>query len=69
MEAAKDMYKVYSKTSTIDLIKNCSRKKAQLWRLGDLNGYWVKKERARLQAMITQIEAVIESRKLQEPLF
>lgn len=69
MGTAKDMYKAYSGTSTVDLIKNLNRKKAQLWKLGDLNGYWVKKERARLQAMITQLEAVLEARRLQEPLF
>jgi len=69
MDTAKDMYKVYSKTSTADLIKNRNRKTVQLFRLGKLDGYWVRKEKERLAHMISQIDAVIESRKLQEPLF
>lgn len=69
MDTAKDMYKVYSKTPTIDLIKNRNKKIAQLRRLHGVEGYFVKKERARLEHMIGNIDAVIESRKLQEPLF
>jgi len=69
MDVAKDMYKVYSKTPTIDLIKNRNRKIAQLNRLDGIDGYFVKKERARLAHMIDNINAVIESRKLQDPLF
>jgi len=69
METAKDMYKVYSKTSTVDLIKNRNRKIRQLQKLDGIDGYFVKKERARLAHMISNIDAVIEARKLQEPLF
>jgi len=69
METAKDMYKVYSKTPTVDLIKNRNRKIAQLQRLHGITGYFVDKERARLAHMINNIDAVIEARKLQEPLF
>lgn len=69
MDTAKDMYKVYSKTATIDLIKNKGRKQLELMRLKNQHGYWVKKEVARLEHMIRQIDAVIEARKLQQPLF
>jgi len=69
MDTAKDMYKVYSKTSTIDLIKNKNRKIRQLQKLDGIEGYFVKKERARLAHMIDNINAVIEARKLQKPLF
>lgn len=69
MDTAKDMHKIYAKTSTADLIKNCNRKKAQLWRLKGLDGYFVQKERNRLAHMIDQIEAVIQSRVDQQPLF
>jgi hypothetical protein len=69
MDTAKDMYKVYSQTSTIDLIKNRNRKVAQMSRLLGLSGYFVNKERARLCHMIYQIDAVIAARKAQEPLF
>jgi len=69
MDTAKDMYKVYAKTSTLDLIRNRNRKFAQLCRLDGLDGYFVKKERARLAHMIGTIDAVIASRNLQAPLF
>jgi len=69
MNAAKDMYKVYAKTSTIDLMKNRSRKIAQLEKLKAIDGYWARKDIDRLAHMIHQIDAVIEARALQEPLF
>jgi len=69
MDTAKDMYKVYSRTSTLDLIKNRNRKYVAWRNLTHEKGYWAKKEQARLQHMINQIDAVIEARKLQEPLF
>jgi len=69
MNTAKDMHKVYSKTSTIDLIKNRNEKFRRLEKLDGLDGYFVKKERARLAHMIGTIDAVIASRKLKEPLF
>jgi len=68
MDTAKDMYKVYSRTSTIDLIKNRNRKLAQLHRLDGIRGYFTDKERNRLVHMIKQIDAVIEARALQIPL-
>jgi len=69
MKHTKDMMRVYEKTSTIDLIKNRNRKVAQLNRLSGVGGYFVKKERSRLAHMIDQIDAVIEARRLQNPLF
>jgi len=69
MDTFKDMYKVYSKTSTVDLIKNRNRKVAELSKLRDQFGYWAKKDKSRLAHMISQIDAVIEARRLQEPLF
>jgi len=68
MDTAKDMWKVYSRTSTIDLIKNKNRKLVQLHRLAGIDGYFVKKEVARLQHMISAIDAVIQSRVDQNPL-
>jgi len=69
MNTAKDMSKVYRNTPTIDLIKNRGRKLRQLIKLNQLNGYWAKKDRARLNHMIDQIEVELEARKLQQPLF
>jgi len=69
MDTAKDMYRVYSKTSTVDLIKNRNKKIRELNKIRGLGGYWVKKDVLRLVHMIAQIDAVIESRRLQEPLF
>lgn len=69
MNYAKDMYKVYSKTSTIDLIKNKGRKLLQLQEVEQYNTYFAKKDRARLRELIDQIDAVLEARRLQDPLF
>jgi len=69
VDTAKDMFKVYSRTSTADLIKNRNKKTVQIFRLGKISGYWAQKERNRLAHMINQIDAVIEARRLQEPLF
>ncbi len=69
MDTAKDMYKVYAKTPTMDLVRNRNRKYRQLLRLDGLDGYFVGKERARLEHMIEQIDAVIAHRALQIPLF
>jgi len=68
MDTAKDMWKVYSRTATIDLIKNRNRKVAQLHRLDGIRGYFTDKERNRLVHMIKQLDAVILSRAQQEPL-
>jgi len=69
VNTAKDMYKVYAKTSTLDLIRNRNAKVRRLEKLDGLDGYFVKKERARLAHMIGNIDAVIAARKLKEPLF
>jgi len=69
VNTAKDMYKVYSKTSTINLIKNRNKKIRELTGLHHEYGYWAKKDKDRLEHMIKQLDAVIEARKLQEPLF
>jgi len=68
MDTAKDMYKVYAKTSTIELVRNRNRKFRQLLRLDGIDGYFVNKERDRLMHMIKQIDAVIAQRALQMPL-
>jgi len=69
MDTAKDMYLVYSKTSTMDLIKNKFRKQHELAKLSGFNSYWAKKEKARLEYLIKQIDAVIQSRVDQVKLF
>lgn len=69
MDTAKDMFKVYAKTSTVDLVKNRNRKYRRLLQLDGLDGYFVLKERARLEHMIKQIDSVIAFRALQIPLF
>jgi len=66
---AKDMAKVYFNTPTIDLLKNRSRKVVQLENLRKVDGYWSKKDIARLAHMIDQIDAVLAARAAQEPLF
>jgi len=69
MDTAKDMHKVYSKTATIDLMKNRSRKCVQLEQLIKVNGYWAQKDINRLKHMIMQIDAVLAARALEDPLF
>lgn len=69
MKTAKNMEKVYLNTSTVDLIRNKGKKQCQLLKIQKMRGYWANKERARLNHMIQQIDAVIESRALQKPLF
>ena len=66
---AKDMAKVYAKTSTIDLIRNRAKKIRQLEKISGYNTYFAKKDRARLVHMIDQIEVELEARALQIPLF
>jgi len=66
---AKDMSKVYFKTATIDLIKNKGRKTLALMRARREGGYFAKKEIARLEYQIAQIDAVLASRSAQFPLF
>jgi len=68
-KAAKDMEKVYFNTSTVDLLKNRSRKVVQLANLRKVDGYWCKKDIARLEHMINQIDAVLASRAAQKPIF
>jgi len=66
---AKDMSKVYRNTPTIDLIKNRGRKMLALMRAQQEWGYFAKKEVARLQYQIAQIDAEIAARDAQMPLF
>lgn len=66
---AKDMSSVYRNTPTIDLIKNKGRKMRQLLQARQYNTYFAKKDRARLQYMIDQIDAELDARALQKPLF
>jgi len=67
--AAKDMSKVYRNTPTVDLIKNKGRKMRKLMQAQQYNTWFAKKDRARLQYQIDQIDAELESRALQKPLF
>jgi len=68
-KTAKDMSKVYRNTSTIDLIKNKGKKLRQLHKAQEYNTYFAKKDRARLQHMIDQIDVELAARAAQEPLF
>jgi len=69
MGISKDMRKVYQGTSTIDLIKNKGKKVRQLQKISGYNTYFAKKDRARLIDMIDQIDAELEARAAQQPLF
>jgi len=66
---AKDMSNVYRNTPTIDLIGNKGRKELALMRARRAGGYFGKKEVARLEYQIAQIDAVLASRAAQSPLF
>lgn len=66
---AKDMSKVYRNTPTIDLIKNRGRKMCKLMIARQYNTYFAKKDRARLEYQIHQIDVELEARALQKPLF
>jgi len=68
-KVAKDMRKVYQNTSTADLIKNKHRKQVELAKLRDFRSYWAGKDRARCAALIDQINAELEARAAQIPLF
>jgi len=68
-KTAKDMSKVYEKTPTIELIRNKGRKQLQLQKALMMGGYWAKKECARLEHMIDQIDAELACRAAQKPLF
>jgi len=68
-QVAKDMSKVYRNTPTDNLKKNLGRKMHERNQLYGKSNYWAKKERARLDHMIMQLEAEITSRKLQMLLF
>jgi len=68
-KVAKDMSKVYRNTPTVDLIKNRQRKSYQAKQLHGVIGYWSRKELARLNYMISQIDAELEARAMQNPLF
>jgi len=69
VNTAKDMSKVYRNTPTIDLIKNKGRKLRRLQKISGYNTYFAKKDRARLQYLLDQIDVELEARALQQPLF
>jgi len=62
MNTAKDMKKVYEGTSTENLIKNLHRKQVALYHVRMERGYWAKKECARLEYLMNQIEDEIGRR-------
>jgi len=66
---AKDMSKVYAQTSTEALIQNLLRKTHQANKLHGEHGYWSKKELARLNHMIQQIDDELALRAGEVPLF
>jgi len=68
-KTAKDMSKVYAKTPTMDLVRNRMRKQHEMNKMLPYGGFWMKKERSRLEHMIKQIDAELEARRLQQPLF
>jgi len=68
-KTAKDMSKVYRNTSTLDLIRNQMLKRHELSRVQGIPSYWAKKEASRLEHMIQQIEAELNCRASQTPLF
>jgi len=68
-KVAKDMSKVYRNTTTEDLVRNRLRKQVELYHAARLPTYWAKKEVARLQHMINQIDIELAARALQQPLF
>jgi len=61
-KTSKDMSKVYRNTSSPDLIKNRMKKRFRAENLKKEHGYWAKKEVARLENMIAQIDAELECR-------
>jgi len=66
---AKDMSYVYSLITTEALIRNRHKKQVALYRLHGQTGYWAKKECARLNHMLAQLDAELAARAAQEPLF
>jgi len=69
MNSAKDMSKVYRNTSSADLVRNRMKKQVEIYRAKKIPSYWAKKEVARLEHMIKQIDAELAARAAQEPLF
>jgi len=66
---AKDMSKVYRNTSSAELVRNRMKKTALLYRVKQMHTYWAKKEVARLEHMIKQIDVELAARAAQQPLF
>jgi len=56
MNAAKDMHKIYAQTSTEALIRNQMKKMVALYHVRMERGYWARKECARLEYLMAQIE-------------
>lgn len=70
MKNTRDMMKVYSKKSTLELLTLRSKKSNLLVSLKRWKGsYWAQKEIVRNAHYIDQIDAVLAARAAQEPLF
>jgi len=68
-KVAKDMAKVYRNTSTIELIRNKCRKQLELMKVANVHSYWARKEKARLEYLIKQIDVELAARAAQRSLF
>jgi len=62
MNAAKDMHKVYAQTTTEALIRNQMKKMHALYHVRMERGYWARKECARLEYLMHQIDQELERR-------
>jgi len=70
MDGYRDMSHVYRQTKTFDLMSNLARKEVELYRLRKKPlTYWIKKDIARVEHYIRQIEAELRSRRDQMQLF
>jgi len=70
MKNTRDMMKVYENKSTMQLLILRSKKSNLLVSLMKWEGaYWARKEIARNEHYINQIDAVLAARALQEPTF
>lgn len=65
MVYGKDMSKVYLVKSTDDLKKLRRRKVYMLQKVSGINSYFARRDRDLLSHQMMQIDAVLESRKLQ----
>jgi hypothetical protein len=65
MAYGKDMSKVYIKKTDMELRKLRARKLRMLQKVSQFNSYFARRDRDLLAHQIMQIDAVLESRKLQ----